>query len=510
MAKPGAKPTLSVILPVYNAMPWLPTTVRDVLSQRLQDDASLELLATFDGGDDGSLDFLLRLAAELGASRATDELVEPTTAAAASNPALLQPLRAPETADHPSFASAEAPEGAATPLSVAQVAAACRPEHRLRVLRHVDGANRGQGHAMSLALRHARAGLVAQMESDDERPRPDAFARMLAELAAHAEWDGVSCVVALVGWERPGMEEYVAWQNSLLTPERMAAGRFVEIPALHQTAIFRREAVEEVLATSGGRYRDGPRRDAGAPGGGGGADIEAAGGAASPPPSAAASAATGAEAAAAAAGDELDTPVDLWWWLAFFHGGKRCGKLGGEPLFGWRQHPRQHTRTHGRLSLDNLRRVKAHFLVRPGGPAHGAARVEVWSTGQTLHGWAADLRAAQQAVQGPAGGGGGAVCEVRAVEWKPGAPPPPHWPRPPPKPKKRKAAAAAAAAAVAATADAAVPNADAAAAAPAAAAALGGGRQGVVRLFAFGMHKARQKARAHVHDWDDRLDWFVA
>jgi hypothetical protein len=61
------------------------------------------------------------------------------------------------------------------------------------------------------------------------------------------------------------------------------------------------------------------------------------------------------------AGDGLDTPVDLWWWLAFFDCGKRCGKLGGPPLLGWRQHPRQHTRTHGRLSLANLRRVK----VRP-------------------------------------------------------------------------------------------------------------------------------------------------
>ena len=49
---------------------------------------------------------------------------------------------------------------------------------------------------------------------------------------------------------RPGMGEYVTWQNSLLSPEEMAAGRFIEIPALHQTAIFRRAAVEEVLAYS--------------------------------------------------------------------------------------------------------------------------------------------------------------------------------------------------------------------------------------------------------------------
>ena len=79
--------------------------------------------------------------------------------------------------------------------------------------------------------------------------------------------------------------------------------------------------------------------------------------------------------------DALDTPVDLWWWLAFFHAGKTCGKLDGTPLLGWRQHPRQHTRTHGRLSLDNLRRIKVHFLLQhPSGPAHGAAEVQVWST----------------------------------------------------------------------------------------------------------------------------------
>ena len=56
---------------------------------------------------------------------------------------------------------------------------------------------------MSLALSHARAGLVAQMESDDERASPAAFATMIAALEAHPDWDGVSCAVELVGWVRP-------------------------------------------------------------------------------------------------------------------------------------------------------------------------------------------------------------------------------------------------------------------------------------------------------------------
>jgi len=168
------------------------------------------------------------------------------------------------------------------------------------------------------------------------------------------------------------------------------------------------------------------------------------------------------EAAGEAAGDELDTPVDLWWWLAFFHCGKRCGKLGGDALFGWRQHPRQHTRTHGRLSLDSLRRVKAHFVMR--GPGAGATQLQVWSTGHTLGAWEKELRAA-------------GASDVLAVSWKPGAPPPEGWRRL----TKRKAAAE-----------------------------EPGGRHGVVRLFAFGKEKAREKVRTSVRDWDAQLDWFVA
>ena len=50
----------------------------------------------------------------------------------------------------------------------------------------------------------------------------------------------------------------MAWQNSLIDPTAMAAERFVEIPALHQTAIFTRKAIDDVLAPTHGRYRDGP------------------------------------------------------------------------------------------------------------------------------------------------------------------------------------------------------------------------------------------------------------
>ena len=307
MSDVPSPPLLSVILPVYNAMPWLPIALRDMLQQQLPDERALELLVAFDGGNDGSLPFLLALIAELGGTRASDEVFEVPLGAPVFNPALVQPLRASEASDHPTF-SETVPDAT---LNVAEVASACRPEHRLRVLRYSDGANRGQGSAMSLAMAHSQASLyVAQMESDDVRGSATAFARMITALEAQPDWDGVSCNVELVGADRPGMEGYVAWQNSLATPQAMAAGRFIEIPALHQTALFRREAVEAVLAPTKGNYRDGPYR--------GGQD-------------------GGCSAVQSVAAAALDVPVDLWWWLAFFHAGKRCGKLGGQPLFGWRQ-----------------------------------------------------------------------------------------------------------------------------------------------------------------------------
>ena len=66
MSSERTRVALSVILPVYNAMPWLTVALRDMLKQQLPGGASLEVLAAFDGGDDGSLGFLLALALPAG------------------------------------------------------------------------------------------------------------------------------------------------------------------------------------------------------------------------------------------------------------------------------------------------------------------------------------------------------------------------------------------------------------------------------------------------------------
>lgn len=159
--------------------------------------------------------------------------------------------------------------------------------------------------------------------------------------------------------------------------------------------------------------------------------------------------------------------------------------MAAPPLLGWRQHPRQHTRTHGRLSIDSLRRIKVHFLMRRGGPLYTATQVVIVSVGCTLSGWETDVRAHPRS-QGK---------HVLAVEWKPAKRGGPgggkgggFWTA---LLRSRKNAE--------------VPSehvVQRGGAAP-----VG---ERVVRLWAFGNETVRQRVRQQVGDWEESNDWFVA
>ena len=101
-------------------------------------------------------------------------------------------------------------------------------------------------------------------------------------------------------WSIAHRRAYCDWQNNLTRPAELAANRFVEIPALHQTGVFTREAIVTVLAATRGCYRDGPAPFAGDEG---------------------------------AVGATLDVPVDLWWWLEFFARGLACGRVRSPPVW---------------------------------------------------------------------------------------------------------------------------------------------------------------------------------
>ena len=203
-------------------------------------------------------------------------------------------------------------------------------------------------------------------------------------------------------------------------------------------------------------------------------------------------------------------PVDADFWQRWFAAGLTAGKVP-EALYLWRQYPAQSTRTHDRCSLERLRACKVHFLLAPGGPARGRP-VQVWGTGETLKAWTQDLRralvewdgygfteavpsAAAAASSGAAAlsaslRGRAAEAAVTAMEYRPGAP----------VGKQQLRGVDAAGVEAMRAAGVRFPE------------APEGGVPSPVRLFAFGMEKARRKVVKTFRDFDAEGDdhWFVA
>jgi glycosyltransferase involved in cell wall biosynthesis len=369
-------PCISVLMPCRDAMPWLPDCVSSVLAQvGLEGDGGLELIVVDDGSVDGSLEWLLRCA----------EALEERTHAGLGN----QTTEAPSCTTHVKFASKSVGHAfpadrlawepdKLTALTVTQVVANARPENKLKVLTvHAFGPS-GQGLALNRAFQNATAALIGEMESDDLRP-PDCFFQLKNALRTHDTWDGVTSSVKLIGWDRPGMSRWMEWQNSLATPELMRKGRFLEIPAMRGAGLYRRLAMEKMATTrddQGGGAQN-PYRDL----------WEVSG-----------------RVQDCAHLEDPDYksknriaerpngwwPVDADFWQRWFAENLTAGKLN-KPLYFWRQYPAQSTRTHDRCGLHRLRKCKAYFLVKPGGPCYGKA-VQVWGTGDTLAAWTLDLR----------------------------------------------------------------------------------------------------------------------
>jgi glycosyltransferase involved in cell wall biosynthesis len=196
-----------------------------------------------------------------------------------------------------------------------------------------SGPARGAAAALNRALGAARGSWIAQMEADDRIP-PHRLARLAAALDAERDWDGVVSQVQLIGAARPGMRRYVDWQNGLATPGQMARARFVEIPALHQTGLYRRRLFDRL-----GGFR------------------------------------------------EPGWPLDIDFWMRTYQAGRIVGKCP-EVLYCWRQHPAQTTRRSPRHTLAALRRCKAIAFVR--GPGRGRP-IDLIGTGETLEAWARAL-----------------------------------------------------------------------------------------------------------------------
>lgn len=373
-------PDVSVLMPCRNAMPWLPDCVASILAQ---EGVSVELIAVDDGSTDASLAWLRDCEAACHSTPTASGTVSAVSSVGAEG------MDTKEGGGRLGWVGEHY-----TPPTATQVAAKRKRNNTLRVLSVTAYGPSGQGLALNAALRHARAPLIGEMESDDLRP-PHTFATLAAELACNSHLDAVASQVKLVGWPRDGMERYIQWQNSQMTEEEMAGSRFVEIPALRASALYRRECMLKLRGYRDLWDVDGVVKDFAASaehlafldahkdknGSGAGAEAEWMG-------------LTGW------------WPVDSDFWMRFFAAGMRCRKIA-KPLYEWRQYPAQSTRTHSRCSIPQLRSCKIHFLTCPGGPLHGKG-VQVWSIGQTLTVWGEDLQRA-------------GIKEVELITCKPGA-----------------------------------------------------------------------------------------
>ena len=100
----------------------------------------------------------------------------------------------------------------------------------------------GVVHAMNRGLAMARGSFIARMDADDIS-REDRLEKQLEFLRAKPGIDLVGSRVKYIPHNKntAGFSRFVDWANSFLTPEEIDRKRFVEIPVVNPTLLFRRE-----------------------------------------------------------------------------------------------------------------------------------------------------------------------------------------------------------------------------------------------------------------------------
>jgi glycosyltransferase involved in cell wall biosynthesis len=112
----------------------------------------------------------------------------------------------------------------------------------------------GIAHALNTGLAQAKGRYIARMDADDIS-HPERLAKQVAYLEAHPEIGvlGTRTAFASSVPESRGMQAFVQWQNTILSPHEHYVKRFVDAPLAHPTVLFRRELVEQF-----GGYDTGP------------------------------------------------------------------------------------------------------------------------------------------------------------------------------------------------------------------------------------------------------------
>lgn len=183
--------------------------------------------------------------------------------------------------------------------------------------------------ALNTGLEHCRSKWIARMDADDVM-LPDRLERQCAMLDRHPHMAVVGSGVELIetAVTADGFREYVRWQNSCVTPQRIALSRYIESPLVHPSVMFRRATV-----LHHGGYRDGQFAE------------------------------------------------DYELWLRLLEGGETIGKCP-ETLLRWRDQPTRLSRTDSRCSDDAFSRLRLRYLSRDPVFAEARSRLVIWGAGR--------------------------------------------------------------------------------------------------------------------------------
>ena len=195
----------------------------------------------------------------------------------------------------------------------------------------IHASHQGLVPTLNRGLSESRGEYVARMDADDIA-YPDRLRLQRDLLNRRPELGLVGCRVDYLGDSRRnrGLALFVDWTNSLVDPEAISLGRFVESPLIHPSVMFRRALIERH-----GAYREGP------------------------------------------------FPEDYELWLRWLEASVGMAKTE-QVLLGWRDRPDRLTRTDPRYSVDAFFGAKAPYLERwlaSNNPHH--PETIVWGAGRT-------------------------------------------------------------------------------------------------------------------------------
>lgn len=167
----------------------------------------------------------------------------------------------------------------------------------------------GLSHALNYGLQHATTPIIARMDADDIA-LPERLEKQIQFLQNNPTIGVVSCQTSGMQstQQSTGIDNYIQWQNSLITPESHYTNRFIESPVAHPTIVFRKSICEQY----GGYSTDG-------------------------------------------------IPEDYDRWLHWMAKGIRFQKIP-EVLLYWRDHPNRLTRTSADYALHQFTKVKAGYF----------------------------------------------------------------------------------------------------------------------------------------------------